>query len=82
MLASRSAADPKQSSLTGLHVNPGRWRKGRQSGPHCDNCVEVALVDGSVLLRDSKNPQGPVLVFTQDEWAAFVGSAKDNEFDL
>lgn len=58
------------------------WRKSSQSGPHCDNCVEVAFVDDAILLRDSNHPQGPVLVFTQGEWDAFVGGAKDGEFDL
>jgi hypothetical protein len=33
-------------------------------------------------VRDSKNPSGPALVFTQAEWDAFVGGAKDGEFDL
>jgi len=68
----------------GLRVDVSRavWRKSSQSGPNCDNCVEVAFVDDAILLRDSKNPQGAVLVFTQGEWDAFVGGAKDGEFDL
>jgi hypothetical protein len=35
-----------------------------------------------VAVRDSKDPAGPVLVFTAPEWDAFVGGAKDGEFDL
>ena len=68
----------------GLRVDVSRavWRKSSQSGPHCDNCVEVAFVNDAILLRDSKDPQGPVLVFTQGEWEAFVGGARDGEFDL
>jgi hypothetical protein len=38
--------------------------------------------DGSVQLRDSKDPGGPVLTFTPNEWARFIGGAKDGEFDL
>jgi hypothetical protein len=68
----------------GLRVDLDRavWRKSSQSGPNCDNCVEVAFVDDAILLRDSKHPDGAVLVFTQSEWDAFVGGAKDGEFDL
>jgi hypothetical protein len=68
----------------GLRVDLGRavWRKSSASGPHCDNCVEVAFVDDAIAVRDSKHPEGPVLLFTQAEWDAFVGGAKDGEFDL
>ena len=58
------------------------WQKSTRSGPNCDNCVEVAFVPGAVAVRDSKNPSGPALLFTIDEWDAFVGGAKDGEFDL
>jgi hypothetical protein len=70
--------------VKGLRVDLSRavWRKSSQSGPNCDNCVEVAFVDDAILLRDSKHPDGSVLVFTQAEWDAFVGGAKDGEFDL
>ncbi len=73
-----------QVEAKGLRVDVSRaeWRKSTQSGPNCDNCVEVAFVDDAILLRDSKDPHGPVLVFTQGEWDAFVGGAKDGEFDL
>jgi hypothetical protein len=59
-----------------------RWRKSTRSGPYSDNCVEVAFVDRAVALRDSKDPTGPALLFTPQEWLAFVGGAKDGEFDL
>jgi hypothetical protein len=46
------------------------------------NCVEVAsLPDGGVGVRDSKDPSGPVLRFTPDEWHAFLGGAQNGEFD-
>lgn len=57
------------------------WRKSTRSGPFTDNCVEVAFVDAAVAVRDSKDPSGPVLLFTRPEWDAFVGGAKDGEFD-
>jgi hypothetical protein len=61
------------------------------SGPHWTksslslsngNCVEVAsLPGGQIGVRDSKNPEGPVLRFTSDEWRAFLGGAQNGEFD-
>lgn len=44
--------------------------------------VEVAFVDELVGLRNGAEPDGPILVFTQAEWDAFVEGAKDGEFDI
>jgi uncharacterized protein DUF397 len=58
------------------------WRKSRRSGPQGGNCVEIAqLADGQVAIRNSRHPAGPALVFSPDEWAAFLGGAKDGDFD-
>jgi Domain of unknown function (DUF397) len=56
------------------------WRKSSRSG--ANGCVEVAFADGKVAVRDSKDRRGPLLVFTPVEWDAFVGGARDGEFDL
>ncbi len=50
----------------------------------CDlnGCVEVALVDGKVAVRDAKDKAGPVLLFTAREWEAFTGGVRAGEFDL
>jgi hypothetical protein len=68
----------------GLRVDLSRaeWFKSSRSGPNTDACVEVAFVGGGIAVRDSKNPTGPALLFTTAEWDAFVGGAKDGEFDL
>lgn len=58
------------------------WRKSSRSDAGMDNCVEVAFVGDSIVVRDSKNLDGPVLVFTPSEWDAFVDGAKDGEFDV
>ena len=65
-----------------VSLDGAEWRKSNRSGPYSDNCVEVAFVDGAIAVRDSKNPTGPVLLFTQGEWDAFVEGAKDGEFDV
>jgi hypothetical protein len=46
------------------------------------NCVEVASLSAREIgVRDSKDPGGPVLRFTPDEWHAFLGGARNGEFD-
>jgi hypothetical protein len=59
------------------------WTKSsRSNGSGGNNCVEVAfLADGSTAVRDSKDPSGPALTFTAEEWDAFLGGARDGEFD-
>jgi Domain of unknown function (DUF397) len=59
------------------------WVKSSHSGPTGGNCVEVAfLSDGEVALRNSRDPDGPALIFTKGEWDAFLGGARDGEFGL
>lgn len=57
------------------------WIKSSLS--YCNsNCVEVtSLPDGGVGVRDSKDRSCPVLQFTPGEWHAFLGSARNGEFD-
>jgi hypothetical protein len=58
------------------------WTKSARSGPTGGNCVEVTfLTEGAVAMRNSRQPDGPALVFTRDEWDAFVGGARDGDFD-
>jgi Domain of unknown function (DUF397) len=68
----------------GMKVDVSRavWRSSSIGGDTADNCVQVAFLDEAILLRDARDPDGPVLVFNQAEWDAFVEGAKDGEFDL
>jgi hypothetical protein len=46
------------------------------------NCVEVTdLPSGGIGVRNSRDPEGAVLRFTPDEWHAFLGGARNGEFD-
>jgi Domain of unknown function (DUF397) len=65
------------------HLNDAVWRKSsRSNGNGGNNCVEVAILDTAVAVRDSKDRSGPALLFSSAEWTEFVNSAKAGEFDF
>jgi len=57
------------------------WRTSSYTAQGAD-CVEVAQLGGGRAVRDSKNPDGPVLTFTTSAWAALLGSIKSGTHDL
>jgi hypothetical protein len=64
-----------------MSAGPGiSWRASSRS--QNTNCVEVGEMETAVAMRDSKDREGPVLVFARDRWIDFVASAKAGEFDL
>jgi hypothetical protein len=69
--------------MTAPDLSRAVWRKSARSGGTGGNCVEVAgNLPGIVAVRDSKDPDGPALIFTPDEWRAFSTGIRDGEFDL
>ena len=72
----------KIHDLTAAELSTLAWRKSRRSGAS-GNCVELAALPGGagVAVRNSRQPDGPVLVFTPSEVEAFLLGAKDGEFD-
>ncbi|MEU5638300.1 DUF397 domain-containing protein [Streptomyces milbemycinicus] len=57
------------------------WRKSSYSNTQGGSCVEVADgIPGIVPLRDSKNPDGPALIFEAAVWTSFVQAVKSGEF--
>ena len=58
------------------------WRTSTFSGGN-GSCVEVASnLPGIIAVRDSKDRPGPALVFTPDEWTAFLAAVRADEFHL
>jgi len=57
-----------------------RWQKSSRSNSQ-GNCVELARLDhGQVAVRNSRDPQGPALIYTRAEMVAFIEGAKDGDF--
>jgi len=70
-----------RNGVSAAELGDVRWRKSRESNPS-GNCVEVAeLPDGAIALRNSRDPQGPALVYTRAEIAAFLTGVRNGEFD-
>jgi hypothetical protein len=61
------------------HAAQPAWRKASFCGS--GECVEVAELNGMILMRDSKDPHGYTLRCTTDEWRSFIRAIKASEFD-
>lgn len=54
------------------------WHKSTYSGQG-GNCVETQVRPVAMAVRDSKDPEGPALLFDADAWRAFIGAVKAGE---
>jgi hypothetical protein len=67
-----------------MDVDPdgATWRKSTYSNGSGGECVEVADLARGQAVRDSKHPEGPILVFTKGGWQAFVQGIQAGELAL
>lgn len=58
------------------------WQKSGRSNPS-GNCVEMAALPAGagIAVRNSRDPEGPALIYTRDEIAAFIAGVRDGDFD-
>jgi len=73
--ASSNVITLTEAERTGL-----AWLKA-QASSHNGACVEIASIADKIVMRDSKDPDGPILVYTPAEFKAFLGGAQNGEFD-
>ncbi|MET8143561.1 DUF397 domain-containing protein [Sphaerisporangium sp. NPDC005288] len=67
------------ADLIGVDLTKATWRKSSRSGENGGNCVEVATGLPRIIgVRDSKNANGPALLFSPGEWSAFLNSVKND----
>ena len=66
---------------TAHDLGTAQWRKSSYSNGDGGNCIEVADGHPGIMpVRDSKDPEGPALVFTATAWAGFLTGIKAGEF--
>ncbi|WP_344461955.1 Scr1 family TA system antitoxin-like transcriptional regulator [Kitasatospora kazusensis] len=90
-LPARESAHLIRSAMKGLlnmstttpDLSGAPWRKSTYSGGNGGDCVEVADgFAGLMPVRDSKDPEGPALLFAADAWRAFVAGVRGGEFPV
>ncbi|NMO57598.1 DUF397 domain-containing protein [Actinoplanes sp. TBRC 11911] len=64
-----------------MDLSGAQWRTSSRSGS-TGNCVEVAITEDGVAVRDTKDRTKPPHIFTRREWTAFISGVKGGEFDL
>lgn len=66
-----------------MELNDAAWRKSSFSSNGHASCVEVAdNLPNIIAVRDSKDPEGPKLIFSPSQWQAFVSSIRSGELVL
>lgn len=66
-----------------MRPNPtmkAKWRTSSYSGG-TGNCVEVAAQHPGVAVRDSKDPDGPILIYSAETWRSFTAQAEAGAYD-
>jgi hypothetical protein len=73
----------RSRAISAAEISSASWRKSSFSNLN-GSCVEAGrLSPDRIGVRDTKDRgEGPVLVFTAMEWAAFVAGIRDSQFDL
>ena len=59
-----------------MDMNSATWRKSSYSGSNGGECVEVGGHHGRVLVRDTKDQEGPVLRISPAVWRRFADLVK------
>ena len=62
--------------MTGTDLSHAFWRKSSYSQAETSECVEVARVARTVAVRDSKNPDGPVVALSRTQWSGLLAKIK------
>jgi Domain of unknown function (DUF397) len=61
---------------TAFNLSFTNWRKSSRSAG-AGACAEIATLDGTIGVRDSRNPHKGTLIFTASQWENFIRSSKE-----
>jgi hypothetical protein len=64
-----------------LDLSRAQWRKSSYSG-NTGNCAEVADLGSTVAVRDSKSPDGAMLLLTPVDWRTFIDAIETGTYNL
>lgn len=70
-----------QNGMPSSRLRDAGWQASRHGDPQDARVELAALPDGSVAMRNSRDPAGPALIYTHAEIEAFIAGAKDGDFD-
>jgi Domain of unknown function (DUF397) len=74
--------DSTYNGMPAAKLRGARWQKSSFSGNGNNNCVEMArLLGGEVAVRNSRDPEGPALIYTRAEVEALIRGARNGDFD-
>ena len=59
-----------------MDVTGAAWRTSSYSGSNGGTCVEVGTAGPAVAVRDSRDPDGPLLAFPAGTWTEFAERVK------
>lgn len=69
--------------MRSLDLTVAAWRKSSYSNQDGGECVEISNDFAAVVpVRDSKTPDGPVLVLATEGWTSFVTAVKNRELGV
>lgn len=80
MVRNMDVAQTRKITLSAPERDRLAWRKADSSTAN-GQCVEIASAAGNIAIRDSKDPDGPILVYTHSEFRAFLDGVRNGEFD-
>ncbi|MGK5554206.1 DUF397 domain-containing protein [Actinomadura kijaniata] len=60
-----------------MDLSNAKWRRASHSSDKADNCIEVAATLGIVAIRDSKDPDGGMIVLNREEAHALSVATKN-----
>jgi hypothetical protein len=68
--------------MSAMDLSAARWRNSSHSDHHGGECVEIADLSPVIAVRDSKDPDGPILTLDAATWRTFTHRIKSSRHGL